>query len=335
MIKLAILSCAHIHTKGYIEDIAKSGKAQLSAIWDDNVDRGERYAQASQAEFVADLDKLLARKEIDGFIICSENTRHLPLLRKALPVGKPIFCEKPFTTNVAEAVEALKLVRKHKTILHMGYVQPFTATMDGIRQVLAAKGLGKITHARFRNAHHAVYARWFDNPDLAWFVDPSLSGGGALMDMGTHAVHLLRTLLGPVKRVSATIRNLSGVYSRVDDHGIAWLEFASGILGVVEANWLQTGGIGGLEIAGSGGTLYNDPAAGGYLLGNPGQASSAVAAGQDHPRQVYRLIAAIEGKLSAGELEQDLLCAADSVAIMESCYASNAAGRWMEVPKFE
>ena len=333
MIKLAILSCAHIHTKGYIEDIAKSGKAQLSAIWDDNADRGRRYAQTSQAEFVPDLDTLLARQDIDGFIICSENTRHLPLLRQAVPVGKPIFCEKPFTTNVAEAVEALKLVRQHKTILHMGYVQPFTATMDGIRQVLSAKGLGNITHARFRNAHHAVYARWFDNPDLAWFVDPALSGGGALMDMGTHAVHLLRTLLGPVKRVCATIRNLSGVYSRVDDLGIAHLEFASGVVGTVEANWLQTGGIGGLEIAGSAGTLYNDPPAGGYLLGAPGQEPSTVAPGQDHPRQVARLIAAIEGRLSAEELEQDLLCAADSVAIVQSCYASSASGLWTEVPK--
>ena len=44
---------------------------------------------------------------------------------------------------------------------------------------------------------------------------------GAFMDMGTHAVHRLISVLGPVEKVMVTIGNAAGIYPDVDDHGIA------------------------------------------------------------------------------------------------------------------
>ena len=85
------------------------------------------------------------------------------------------------------------------------YFKPFEADIQGVQQVLAAGSLGKITHVSHRNAHHAAYGRWFDNPELAWFADPALAGGGALLDLGTRIVHLLRSLFGPVESVWATV----------------------------------------------------------------------------------------------------------------------------------
>jgi predicted dehydrogenase len=332
MINLAILSCAHIHTKDYLKTVAEREGVRLAAVGDDVPARGRRYAEEYGADFSGDLDHVVGRDDVHGFIICAENTRHLPLLQAAIPAGKPIFCEKPFTTNVAEAAAALTLIRQGGAIVHMGYQLPFRAEMRGVAALLAAGTLGTVTHARFRNAHHAAYARWFDNPDLAWFADPKLAGGGALMDMGTHAVHLLRTLLGPVDRVCATIRNVSGAYPAVDDHGIAWLQFASGVLGEVEASWIQTGGPSGLEITGSGGTLCGD-GKGGYVITAPQKDAVTAGLGDERPRQVDRLIAAIRGKLSREELQNDLLCAADAVAIVQACYESSRTGQWVDVPK--
>ncbi|MSS72589.1 MAG: Gfo/Idh/MocA family oxidoreductase [Candidatus Latescibacteria bacterium] len=332
MPKIALLSAAHTHTRGFLKAIAEKDNAALVAIYDDVEDRGRRFAAEYGAEYSGSLEATLARDDVDGFIICAENTRHLPLLKAAIPVGKPIFCEKPFTTTAEDAAIAVALIRKHNTLVHLGYFQPFSAAMQGVVRHVASGALGKVTHARYRNAHHAAYGRWFDAPDVAWFANPDLAGGGAFMDMGAHAVHLLRTLLGPVESVFATISNVSGIYTGVDDNGLALLRFQNGCLATVEASWVQTGGPGGLEVTGSVATLFQHPQHG-FVTVAPREEPKPVPEGQARPTRVDRLVAAIEGKIDREELEQDLRCAVDAVAIVEACYRSNRVGTWVDVPK--
>ena len=334
MSNIALLSAAHIHTRGFLEEVSRRDACRLVALWDDMPERGRRYADEHGGEFCDELEVAIGREDVDGFIICAENTRHLPLLEAAIPTGKPVFCEKPFTTSAADARRALQLVREHGTIVHMGYFQPFTDVMQGVQRVIVDGALGKITHARFRNAHHAAYGRWFDSEDLAWFHDADLSGGGAFMDMGAHAVHLMRTFLGPVESVCATIGNAAGIYPDVDDYGTALFRFASGALGVVEASWVQTGGNGGLELTGSEGTLFDHPELG-YAIAAPGKDPVPVAKGEEKPTRVERLLRSIRGELAAEELAADLDCAADAVAIVEACYASSEQKAWVDVGTLE
>ena len=330
MVRLGLLCAAHVHTKGFLKNIADNDDRNVTVIYDDVADRGQRYAADAGAEYSGDLEATLARDDVDGFIICSANTQHVPLLQAAVPVGKPIFCEKPFTTSAKDAVALHALIQKHKTIVHMGYFQPFTAQMQGVIAHVASGSLGKTTHARYRNAHHAAYGRWFDSPDVNWFTQPDLAGGGAFMDMGTHAVHRLISVLGPVEKVMATIGNAAGIYPDVDDHGIAWLRFANGTLGTVEASWVQTGGMSGFEITGSEGTIFEHPEKG-MLATAPGEDATAVVDGAARPVTVDRLVAAIRGEMSSEELAADLRCAVNAVAVMDACYASAKSGGWVDV----
>lgn len=324
-LNIAFLSTAHIHTKGFVENILKATDGRrVVGIWDDMADRGRRYAEMAAAPFVPDLDQLLADGQVDGFVICAENTRHLPLLRKVLPVGKPVFCEKPLVTNLADLDEVRAIQAQDKTPLFCGYFQPWTDQLLAVRQVIDSGALGKITRIRYRNAHHAAYGRWFDNPDLAWFVQPELSGGGAFMDMGTHAVHAVRTLFGPVREVWAEIGNHSGEYPRVDDFGIAQFRFASGVLGTIEASWTQTGGIGGLEVVGSEKTIWNTDK--GYMITG---GTEPIPPLEDGPTRINRLVAVIQGKIPAVELQADLDATFDTVAIMAAAYASAQNGGWV------
>jgi predicted dehydrogenase len=329
-----LLSAAHIHTRGFLEEISRRDDCQLVALWDDMPDRGQRYAGEHGAEYSGDLKAVIGREDVDGFIICAENTRHLPLLEAAIPTAKPIFCEKPFTSSAVDAQRALSLIREHGTVVHMGYFQPFSDIMQGVKKAIDDGALGTITHARFRNAHHAAYGRWFDSEDLAWFHDPTLAGGGAFMDMGPHAVHLMRSFLGPVDKVCATIGNAAGIYPDVDDNGTALFRFKSGALGVVEASGVQTGGRGGLEVTGSEGTIYNDQELG-YVIAAPGVDPVPVAKGEEKPTRVERLLRTIRGEMSEEELAEDLQCAADAVAIVEACYASSKKEAWVEVSQME
>ena len=225
------------------------------------------------------------------------------MLKQVLPVGKPVFCEKPLVTNLDDLREVSALQARSSAPLFCGYFQPWTDRIRPVAQLVQEGAVGKVTRVRYRNAHHAAYGRWFDNPDLNWFYDPALSGGGAFMDMGAHAVHLLRTLFGPVREVWAEIGNHSGIYPSVDDYGIAHLRFASGVLGTVEAAWTQTGGIGGLEVVGSEKSIWNTP--NGYVIGTADQ-QVPIAPTFDLPNRIDRLVAVIRGEIDATTLQADL-----------------------------
>jgi predicted dehydrogenase len=324
---IAFISTAHIHTKSFIENIIKATDGRrVVAVWDDIADRGQRYAKMAGAPFEADLATLLKRPDIDGFVICAENTRHLPLLRQVLPAGKPVFCEKPLVTTLEDLREIRALAAKYPVPLFCGYFQPWNGTMRAAAKLVNDGALGKVTRIRYRNAHHAAYGRWFDNPDLQWFVDPALSGGGAFMDMGTHALHLVRTLFGPVKEVWAEIGNHSGQYPAVDDYGIAQMRFASGVLGTIEAAWTQTGGLEGLEVVGSEKTIWNT--AEGYVITGSKEPIAPLA---EEPTRIDRLVAVIQGKIDAAALRADLDATLDTVAIMGAAYQAAKKGSWVAV----
>ena len=332
MANIAFLSTAHTHTRGFLKTVDEKENANLVAIWDDMESRGQGFRDDYGGDYSNDLDAVISRDDVDGFIVCAENTRHLPLLEAAIPTGKPIFCEKPFTTTTADAIAAVDLIREHGTIVHMGYFQPFTEAMQGVISHVQSGALGDMTHAKYRNAHHAAYGRWFDSDALRWFGDRELAGGGAFMDMGTHAIHLMRTVLGPVTEAFATISNVSGIYPDVDDNGVALLRFENGVVATVEASWVQTGGPKAFEIVGSTAPLY-ELADRGFVTAEPREDPVDVPLGAERPTRVDRLIAAIEGTVPSEEYDADLSCAVDAVAIMEACYASSESGKWESVAK--
>lgn len=332
--RLAFLSTAHIHTKDFIKKIAADDlDATVHAIWDDTPTRGKAYAESCDATFVDDLDALLADDRIDGLVICDANTKHLPLLEKAIPVGKPVFCEKPLTTTADDAKAVAALLDQHKTPLCCGYFQPFSAANRGVKQAIDEGMLGKLTHAFFRNSHHACYGRWFDNPDLQWFVNPELSGGGALMDMGAHAVHLLRHLCGPAKDVWATTANVSGVYPDVDDYGTMQITFDNGVIGRAEASWVQQSSNSGLELWGTEAALMNT--AEGPKLFAAGKDPKPLPAAEARPDRMARLVAMIQGRLDPQELADDLAACLDEAAIMDAAYQSARSRQPVEVARLD
>jgi len=326
---IAFVSTAHIHTRDFIGHILKlTDGPKVCGVWDDVAERGQRYAEVAGAPFVADLKTLLADKSIDGLVICSENTRHLRLLEQVLPLGKPVLCEKPIATTLSDLQAVRALHAKYPVPLFCGYFLPFGGPIRAVAQLVRDGAVGKVTRIRYRNAHHAAYGRWFDNPDLQWFCDPALAGGGAFMDMGTHTLHLVRTLFGPVREVWAEIANHSGVYPAVDDYGIAHLRFASGVLGTVEAAWTQTGGISGLEVVGSEKTIWNTKD--GYVIGD-NKGNEPVKPVDGFPTRIDRLVAAIKGEISADDLRADANATFDAAAIMAAAYASAKKGGWVAV----
>ena len=327
----ALLSGAHSHTAGYMKEIKKSDDLNLVAVWDDMESRGRAIAEDMGCEFVPNLDDVLGRGDLDATCVCADNLSHRPLVEASALAGIDCFCEKPMAVDLANADSMIQAVQDAGIVCVFGYMTPYSGAALAAKKIVDEGRLGAVTQLHFRNAHHAAYGHWFDTPDREWFHTPEKSGGGAFLDMGTHAVHFVRKMFGPVKAVQAVIENKSAVYPRVDDFGIAFFEFESGATGVIEASWVFTGGPRGLEAIGSRGRLdMGEKLQFTPFTDKPGE-PEPLAEEPAQPTRMMRLVAIKNGVLDRSVADEDMLCCRDAVAIMAACYEAARTGQRQEV----
>jgi len=182
------------------------------------------------------LDDLIAAGEVDAISINSPNYLHAPQTIRTLEAGLHVMVEKPMAMN---ADEARQMNRRQRTI---------GCEIDG-RSLLALRSRSALAQAtlgcggdRVDCAHEGcgVHVHWGPS---GWFTQAKYAGGGALVDMGIHAIDMARFLLGdqqPV-RVYADIRTEYGDYD-VDDTGTILITWDNGATSTIEIGLVAAAG---------------------------------------------------------------------------------------------
>ena len=94
------MSFAHHHAEAYVQNLRQISGATLIGIADEDAARGRHFARRYDAPFFTTYDALLDANP-DGVIICSENSKHRPLVELAAGAGVHVLCEKPLATTPA------------------------------------------------------------------------------------------------------------------------------------------------------------------------------------------------------------------------------------------
>lgn len=251
MIKVAMLSKWHVHASGYAGQLKNSGKVEITCLWDDDTARGEAWAKELGCEFVADLDALLAREDVEAVICDTPTTAHHDILIKAAKAGKHIFTEKALCPTVAECLDVKKAIEEAGVTFVISYPQRGRPCVQYAKKLMDEGAFGKVTMVRTRDAHNGVSGNWL--PDY-WFEKKD-AAGGAMMDLGCHPMYLLAYFLGKPKRVTGMFTNTFG--KPVDENAVAIAEFADGALGVAETGFVSVGSPQTLEIYGTEGSLIS------------------------------------------------------------------------------
>jgi predicted dehydrogenase len=144
-----------------------------------------------------------------------------------------VLVEKPMARTLAEAESMNAAAERSAGSLMVAHCWRFHDDVRALRARVAAGQLGEVVKTR----GYGVHAGWGPK---GWFVDPELAGGGALIDMGVHAIDTARYLLGDpaVVRVCASIGTRYGE-SDVDDDGILLISWDNGANSLVESGWWQ------------------------------------------------------------------------------------------------
>lgn len=169
--------------------------------------------------------------KIDAVSICTPNVFHFPIAREMMENGKNVLVEKPMGVDVSECRVLTQVAEKNKVILASGHMWRFHPDAIFVRKNIESGLLGKIVKTK----SYGIHVNWAPK---GWFVKKELAKGGALIDMGIHAIDTTKFLLGDIKpeRVWANIKTRYGKWD-VDDMGVLVIEFEGGITSVIEFGW--------------------------------------------------------------------------------------------------
>ena len=249
MVRLAMLSMAHVHAMGYAQQIGKHPDADLVCIWDDDPARGRAAAGKLGVPYEDNLHEVLNDPAIDGVVVNSETNKHTDLFLAAAGAGKHIFTEKALTITTPEADAVIDAVQRAGIQFMISLPQRSNPETLFLKRCIDEGYLGRVTMMRARLGHPGALDRWFKEGS-AWFGDAKLAGGGSLFDLGCHTVDAMRWFLGEPESVMATTSNVSGAYD-IDDQCVAVITFKSGATGILDVSWIHRAGPNMWEIYGT------------------------------------------------------------------------------------
>ncbi|NLJ79518.1 MAG: Gfo/Idh/MocA family oxidoreductase [Firmicutes bacterium] len=262
MVRIGFLSIAHLHASSYGRALKKLPQAELVGIYDPDQKRGRAGAKTMQTKYFSQAEALL--EKVDGVIVCSENSRHRDFTELAAAHGKDVLCEKPIATTLEDAQAMITACQEGGVRLQIAFPVRFNTPVRRLKEIVDAGAIGDILAIRGTNRGRMPGG---------WFVDPQLSGGGAVLDHTVHVVDLLRWFLNreftsAYAEIDSLLYNLG-----IDDCGLLSLEMEGGIFVTQDPSWSRpatfpTWGDVTLKMVGSAGQLYLDAFAQNFLVYN-------------------------------------------------------------------
>ena len=223
---------------------------ELQTIADINDEAAAKAAAAlGFSHATSDWRSLVADPAIDVVNITAPNALHKEMALAAIAAGKHVYCEKPLAPLAADAREMTDAAEGAGVKTQVGFNYLCNPMLGLAREMIAGGELGEIRG--YRGVHAEDYMA--DSAGAFTFRhDPA--GGGALADIGSHALataeFLMGSAAGPITSVMGDCVTMiaerpdgKGGKRRVevDDVGRAFLRFASGATGSIEGNWIATG----------------------------------------------------------------------------------------------
>ncbi|OMC18567.1 Gfo/Idh/MocA family protein [Mycobacterium sp. SP-6446] len=231
LLRIGILGAARIAPLALTNPAKDNPEVDVTAVAARDVARAQAFAAKHDiARVHDDYDKLIADPGIDAIYNPLPNGLHGKWTRAALAAGKHVLCEKPFTANAAEAREVAELAAKSDRVVMEAFHYRYHPLTLRVEQIIASGELGKLQRVEA--------ALCFPLPKFSDIRYNYSLAGGATMDAGCYAVHMVRTFGGSTPEVVSAQAKLRD--PRVDRAMTAELRFAEGHTGRIRCSMWST-----------------------------------------------------------------------------------------------
>jgi predicted dehydrogenase len=254
-VRIAMLGSGFV-AEFYLQGLANVHGHEVVVNYSRSTKRARSFAARWQIpESSTRLTDVIARDDIDLYIIALPNEEHLPVSLALSAARKNQVCTKPLARTRAEAKKMRDAAVKSGCLHGYAETEVFAPCVVKAREMIEQGGVGRVLWVRSRESHSGPHSPHF------WDIDKT--GGGAMNDLACHCVEAARYFFGkddPVVEVMAWGANLvHHTKTKGEDNALLVLKFSSGGIGHCELSWTTKGGLDlRNEIHGSEGSLFTD-----------------------------------------------------------------------------
>jgi predicted dehydrogenase len=322
-LKFALIGTGGI-AQTYAQAFQTSECCRLVAVADVRKESADAFAEPFGAKSYADYKTLAENETVDAVIVSTPPNSHPEIAMFFMRRGVHVLCEKPLCLSSTEAREMLDCAEK--TGVKFTMASKFRYVEDAVKakSMVASGILGEIV--QFENAFTAKV-----DMSRRWNSDKQASGGGVLIDNGTHSVDIIRYFLGAIEEVLA-VETGSTQDLAVDENVKMFVKTKNGITASIDLTW----GINKelpyfISIYGTSGTLHIGWRESKYKLNS---SPDWIQFGKGYDKvQAFR--SKIENFAHAIRGKEDLLIkpedALASVEVIEAAYKSLNQNLWQKV----
>ncbi|HEX8370500.1 MAG TPA: Gfo/Idh/MocA family oxidoreductase [Pyrinomonadaceae bacterium] len=322
-LKFALIGTGGI-AQTYAQAFQTSECCRLVAVADVRKESADAFAEPFGAKSYSDYKKLAENESVDAVIVSTPPDSHPEIAMFFMNRGVHVLCEKPLCLSASEAREMLDCAEK--TGVKFTMASKFRYVEDAVKakSMVASGILGDVV--QFENSFTAKV-----DMSRRWNSDKAASGGGVLIDNGTHSVDIIRYFLGAIEEVLAvetgSTQNLS-----VDENIKMLVKTKNGVTASIDLTW----GINKelpyfISIYGTSGTLHIGWRESKYKLNsNPDwiQFGTGYDKVQAFRSKIENFAHAIRGKEDLLIKPEDALA---SVEVIEAAYKSLNQNLWQKV----
>lgn len=318
--------------QAYAQAFAVCDNVRLVAVADVCTVAGQHLAQAMGCECYDSYQDMCDDSALDAVVVCTPPATHPEICLHVVQHAIHVLCEKPLSIDLESARLMVNTAREAGVYLTMASKFRYVEDVIRARNIVMSGILGDII--LFENA-------FTSRVDMGsrWNADPAISGGGVLIDNGTHAVDLMRYFLGPL----ADVQVVEGKRSQglaVEETVRIFVRSTSGVMGSIDLSWSMDKELDSyINVYGSRGTVsvgwkeskYHQSSCSDWVIFGHGYDKV-----EAFRRQIENFAGAIRGEETLRITPEDAIA---SVEVIEATYAALQKNPWTtvrrETPRIE
>jgi predicted dehydrogenase len=245
-LKWGIAGCGRYAENTFIPAMHMLRKSTVHSVFSNNEQRSKEVALKHGIPLYFSEYNDFLNSDIDAVYVSSANSDHYKQVIEAAKAGKNILCEKPMALNSVEAEEMIGVCRENNVKLSVNYVFHFHPLVKKAKELIDNEIIGKfISVSTNFNIEIAPSSN---------FRHFKAGGGGALMDLGTHMIDLMRYFGGEISSIHGVMDSVV-FKTEVDDFASAIVKFENGGYGYFNVSFNSKKAFNRVEILGHKGAI--------------------------------------------------------------------------------
>lgn len=310
--------------QAYVQAFKDLKIARLVGVADVNVEAARKLASQIGCRHYVSYEALASEWPLDAVIICTPPSTHPEIALYFCQRKVHVLCEKPLSIDVSSAELMLDTAQRHGVKLTMA------SKFRYVEDVVRAKS---IVHSGILGEILLVENAFTSRIDMSkrWNSQREISGGGVLIDNGTHSIDIMRYFLGPLDEVQV-IEGARAHNLEVEDTAQMFVRSASGVLGRIDLSWsinkelenyIQIYGTKGTVVVGWKESKFRQNSTSEWIVF--GQGYDKV---QAFKSNIVNFCGGIRGEEALKVTAQDAIA---SVEVIEAAYTALVRNQWTKV----